>query len=430
MPVKIRKSLLTLNNCIYFFGRYLEAFKPGFTYSLTRVTSTEDNEIPDLSKEEILKDPAYIEEELTKLGVLFTSQSTPVADNKNVKKDLAFLTLVSELNSLDEKVRTVCAKVYVGEHAKLLANNEKMPNSLSQYLQSTKEELLNFKMNNTRVLRTISQNLFNLSLKIGKVVYEYIFTNSIFERNDSFKSIEANFELAQNDNEKIKSKISNQLRPYLVNPLYVKELNEIIETQKSRHDKFLDSTYQTQIKLLFELERQADGFVRRFANNFEALLLVFDNFIYEEEYVDLGDMDDFKDRKDYNFLLKLKEYNKEVNLDSKRSIKKIFIGLDKNKVKINYLERFPEIAKQVHEGIEERLKILSTEYSKQNPTRSVNAYRLPNNINLMSERNSYYEQYASKFIEEANRIIDFYNKTKEEEDNYTKSWETILRKIK
>lgn len=90
-------------------------------------------------------------------------------------------------------------------------------------------------------------------------------------------------------------------------------------------------------------EKIADLFYRRITNNFEALTTILDNFIFEEEYISLDDEEYFKQRKDYNTLLKLKPENKgNLNMDSKRTFKKIYIGLDKNLLKINYLEKYQD----------------------------------------------------------------------------------------
>jgi len=66
-----------------------------------------------------------------------------------------------------------------------------------------------------------------------------------------------------------------------------------------------------------------------------------DNFIFEEEYISLDDEEYFKERKDYNTLLKLKPENKgNLYLDSKRTFKKIYAGINRNLLKVNYYEKY------------------------------------------------------------------------------------------
>jgi hypothetical protein len=109
---------------------------------------------------------------------------------------------------------------------------------------------------------------------------------------------------------------------------------------------------QTQLSLIDIEEKIGEEFLRRINNNFEALLILFDNFIFEEEFVALGDEEYFKERKGYNELNKLKSDGKlGFNLDSKRTFKKIYQGLDRNKLKINYYEKFHTVVVQYIECI-------------------------------------------------------------------------------
>jgi len=105
----------------------------------------------------------------------------------------------------------------------------------------------------------------------------------------------------------------------------------------------LEEINQNQINLLENEEKMADNFYKRMINNFEALTTILDNFIFEEEYISLDDEEYFKERKDYNTLLKLKPENKgNLNMDSKRTFKKIYFGLNRYLLKINYYEKYQD----------------------------------------------------------------------------------------
>lgn len=129
----------------------------------------------------------------------------------------------------------------------------------------------------------------------------------------------------------------------MANPYYFENLVKIENNEVVRSIDFLEEINKNQIEILDNEEKMADLFYKRMTNNFEALTTIFDNFIFEEEYISLDDEEYFKERKDYNTLLKLKPENKgNLNLDSKRTFKKIYIGLDRNLIKVNYFERFQD----------------------------------------------------------------------------------------
>jgi hypothetical protein len=60
------------------------------------------------------------------------------------------------------------------------------------------------------------------------------------------------------------------------------------------------------------------------------------HLILDEEFL--------KERKDYNFLLKLKQQNKTgIDLNTKRAFKKIYQGIDRTQLKINFMEKYQPI---------------------------------------------------------------------------------------
>lgn len=175
------------------------------------------------------------------------------------------------------------------------------------------------------------------------MVFESIFKN-IHLRNLLFKNkLESNFNKIKENSEKTKLDIYKQLGPYLANPYYSEFLEKIEKSEENRSLVFLEEINRNQVLLLENEEKIADTFYKRMTNNFEALTTILDNFIYEEEYISLDDEEYFKERKDYNTLLKLKRENKgNLNLDSKRTFKKIYAGLNKNLLKVNYFEKYKD----------------------------------------------------------------------------------------
>ena len=181
---------------------------------------------------------------------------------------------------------------------------------------------------------------------------EYIYILSLNSNNKTMMNLESEFEFELVKSEKTQKVIGNEIGPYLANPHYLNKLEEFEKIERERHDSLIDKINKTQFNLIENEEKNADEFFKRLNNNFEAFIILFDNFIFEEEFISLGDEEYFKERKDYNFLLKLKSENKPgLNLDSKRTFKKIFNGLDKSKVKINNFKKFKELAINLTQSI-------------------------------------------------------------------------------
>jgi hypothetical protein len=170
---------------------------------------------------------------------------------------------------------------------------------------------------------------------------EFIYHHSTLTKKINYLSLFKEFSLSQTESENIKKELNSQLGPYLANPYYSTTLAGIEQKELERQKTFSVVIDKKQFELIENEEKYANLFNKRIINNFETLIMLFDNFIFEEEFISLGDEEYFKEKRDYNFLLKLKSENKNnLNLDSKRTFKKIYGGVDKNKLKINFYERF------------------------------------------------------------------------------------------
>jgi golgin subfamily A member 4 len=164
LPLEIRSQILSINNCVFSYGKYIEAFKPTLstTYSLLRVSLKENSdniEIFNCPKDEIEEDEKRKHNELLNLGYLSKfiiegsgSNSAPSKDKKNVNESGP--NFIHELNSIEEKVKVECAKIYTGEFAKVINNPMKIPETLIPFLQNVKVEMENFRLKCVRDLRT------------------------------------------------------------------------------------------------------------------------------------------------------------------------------------------------------------------------------------------------------------------------------------
>jgi hypothetical protein len=170
---------------------------------------------------------------------------------------------------------------------------------------------------------------------------DYIFQLSVFNELEMAKGVSIQFDGFKTISDNKKKALNNDLGPYLANPYYKNELIAKEHAEKERYKHFIEKLNHTQLSLIDNEEKLADEFLKKVNNNFEALVLLFDNFIFEEEFIPLGDEEYFKERKDYNELNKLKSDSKlGFNLDSKRTFRKVYQGVDRSKLRLNYYEKF------------------------------------------------------------------------------------------
>ena len=181
-------------------------------------------------------------------------------------------------------------------------------------------------------------------------------------------------------------------------------------------------------------------------------MTLFDNFIFEEEFISLGDEEYFKKREGYNDLLKLKEALEEkanpqgdskkgasskgtgdlskYDLESKRTFKKNYKGINYKEGKINYYEKFNKEVKNVVENSEEKIQILEENYKKDNWSKSIIGIKLQNNKNLFEERNKYYEQHCLEFNKTINEDINKFNTFRLQELEYKYKWDELVKDLK
>ena len=137
--LKVRRLISKLNNCIYFYGSYLEAFIEGFSYELKRVKEDEvaqEIEIEQVTKEEEIK----IEQEQTALGFIVDSNGSKYQ---------------KEILLIEDRLKSECSKIYVGEHSKLLDPQLKMPKSLFVFLEKLKKDMATFRIKSIKDLKQL-----------------------------------------------------------------------------------------------------------------------------------------------------------------------------------------------------------------------------------------------------------------------------------
>ena len=457
LPLKIRKKLQRINTCVWNYGKYISAFKETLlnTYQLSRVLMKENTEdITITEKEDIDADEALKNEELLSLGFLAKSILDP---NANIPQDKKKGTTGNEpsynneIASIDDKIRSECAKIYVGNYAKYLNAQEKLPDSLIPFLEEIKREMEIMRLKCVKDLRTFCQNLYNFSLNIPACIFKFIYGHANMTLNQKTDEIMDSYNKAKELSDKTKDDLKLKLGPYLANPFYSNELSNIETTDTERNTNYIKTLNETQFNLIQTEEENSKNFTTRILNNFAALITLFDNFIFEEEFISLGDEEYFKKRENYNQLLKLRDTLEEKNnagdgkknvggkggvdiskydLESKRTFKKQFKGLNFKTGKINYYDMFNKIVKEFVENSEDKIKVLENEYRKDNWSKSIAGIKLQNNKNLFYERNKYYKQHCDSFNKNIKDDINKFNNLRMEELEYKYKWEELVKDLK
>ena len=359
----------------------------------------------------------------------------------------------NEIGTIDDKVKTECAKLYVGNFAKYLNPTEKIVDSLIPFLDGVKKEMELMRLRCVKDLRTFCQNLYKFSLNIPECIIKFIFGYSSLMNNNEIKKLTGEFLSSKRTSEKTKKELSAILGPYLANPYYLDKLNEMDNTEMKRNEDFVKKVNETQYNLIVNEEENSKSFTIRLLNNFACLLTLFDNFIFEEEFISLGDEEYFKKRENYNELLKLKAAIEEMgqsgqdagkkggnkggnldasafDLDSKRTFKKVYKGINFKDGKIDYYTLFTDTVKNIVENSEEKIKTLEEEYKKDNWSKSMVGIKLQNNKNLFLFRNDYYKQHCDQFNRDINEYINKYNSERLQELEYNQKWKDTVKSLK
>ena len=460
LPIKIRKQLQKINTCVWHYGKYISAFKENLlnSYQLSRVIMKENTEdITITEKEDLDADEALKKEELLALGFLAKSildpSSNPTQDKKKGGAQTGEPSYNSEIASIDDKLKSECAKIYVGNYAKFLNPQEKLPDSLVPFLEEIKREMEIMRLKCVKDLRTFCQNLYKFSLNIPSCVFKFIFGYSNMVCTGKTNEIMNIFNIAKENSDNIKDELKAKLGPYLANPLYSKDLSSLEAKDTERNTNFIKSINETQFNLIQNEEESSKNYTTRLLNNFACLMTLFDNFIFEEEFISLGDEEYFKKRQDYNQLLKLKDALDEklnagqdgkknvqsgknaidiskYDLEAKRTFKKLFKGINLKEGKINYYDMFQKMVKEYVENSEEKIKILENEYRKDNWSKNITGIKLQNNKNLFIERNKFYKQHCEIFNNNIKDDIDKFNNLRVQELEYKFKWDEMVKDLK
>ncbi len=76
------------------------------------------------------------------------------------------------------------------------------------------------------------------------------------------------------------------------------------------------------------------------------------------------------------------------------------------------------------------MKLLDTEFKKENISKNITGLKLMNNKLLNKERVKYFENYSENFKNNIERYIEVFNGIKTKEYEYSKRWNEIIEGLK
>lgn len=112
------------------------------------MTYLENKQEISLDEEEMKVDATRIDEELEVLGSI---------GFKNAKEP--YVKFPEAITQIDNMCKDLCQKLYTGDNAKYLVGPDRIPEYLSIFLDKTKKQAHEFKINQVRQLRTSAQRL-------------------------------------------------------------------------------------------------------------------------------------------------------------------------------------------------------------------------------------------------------------------------------
>ena len=157
LPIKIRKQLQKINTCVWYYGKYINAFKDSLanSYQLTRVTMKENTEdITITEKEDIDADEALKKEEILSLGLL------------------SKFILDTNLNVNQDKKKIIISKRSLGNDTSFLYKEI----DLSNNNEIIKTEYL---LDELQVIKL--SRIHPPKVRIEKNIYRFVYDNQIFE---------------------------------------------------------------------------------------------------------------------------------------------------------------------------------------------------------------------------------------------------------
>jgi len=338
---------------------------------------------------------------------------------------------------IEKNVREEAQKIYIGTNIKFLTGTDKIPDYLRNYLINMKKQAEDFRISCVRYLRNSCDEVSQFSKEISQMVMESILYKYRTASNNEKNVLEKVFFDIITENENKKSELTFQLRPNLSNPSCKEELDGVCVKETQRTEKIMTAIEEYKEKLLTNSFVNAQDFFKALVNNYEFLLLFFDNVLLFEDFIRLpGDEEIVKKHDSLKTLLKRKQKGTLIDTSSERSITKVWPGLLVNSFqlgdkKIEYMAPFVQDQKNEKNPKKDpkKDKDMPAEADKIEATREIKSFKTFRQKGVLKDRNSCMNDYKKKFDEEVEEVKNRFEKMKYEEMKYQFHWDQKVYKL-
>lgn len=340
---------------------------------------------------------------------------------------------------IEKNVREEAQKIYVGVNVKFLTGADKIPDYLRTYLINMKKQSEDFRISCVRYLRNSCDEISKFSKEISQTVLESVFLKYNWIESNQKNILEGEFAKIFEVNEKTKTDLTFKLRPNLSNPSCKEELDSVCESEQARNQKIMSNFSEYKEKLLENCFGKASDFFKAVINNFEFLLVYFDNFLLFEDFIKLpGDEEIIKKHDSLKTLLKRKQKGTLIDTSSERSISKIWPGILVNSFNIENKKVEYAVASLTTEAknekntknIKKEKDVVAEVEKTDETTREVKSFKTYRQKAAVKYRNAFFENYKKKFDEEVAEIQNRFNKLQYEEQKYQFYWDQKVFKLK
>lgn len=364
------------------------------------------------------------DEELEELGPLYFQKETR--------------NFTEWFQDIEKNVREEAQKIYTGVNVKFLTGADKIPDYLRNYFIHMRKQAEDFRISSIRFLRNSCDELSLFSKEISQMTLESLLMKYRFVSEKEKNNLELIFSELYQNNENAKSLLTFQLRPNLSNPSCKEELDGICLNEKTRNEKIMVALDEYNEKLLANCFDKAQDFFKSLVNNYEFLLVFFDNVLLFEDFIRLpGDEEIIKKHDSLKTLLKRKQKGTLIDTSSERSIMKVWPGLlmssfqiDDKKIEysINLIQQNdPKGDKNAKNAKKE--KELMPEVERIDATREIKSFKTFRQKTVLKDRNSILREYKTKFDEEVNEVKKRFERIRYEELKYQFHWDQKVYKL-
>lgn len=189
------------------------------------------------------------------------------------------------IGKIDEMCKQLCQKLYVGENAHYLVGNDKIPVYLSIFLEKMKRQAEEFKINQVRQLRVSAARFQELCAQVPYSVFSYLKTVYCNRIEQEVKDMESDYDKQRAESMDQKEKHLRMFRPNLENPSNKQATADLNEGEIQRSDELKDLIDDVQIGLLDIEQNNSLKFYCAYLNNVRALILLYNNVIYKENFI-------------------------------------------------------------------------------------------------------------------------------------------------